>query len=172
VALFAGASLPALSASGHVVDPAGRPVPGARACLMVAGREGLCVETDERGYFSLLPSRIPSVRIRKTGYLPVTIASVDQEAPIVLAIAAAIEARLFDADTGEPIDEGKLMLRYSSGFQRGPFPVRAAGLLVRTIEPGTVVPVATAEGYAEARGTPLDLPAGATTEITLRLKRN
>jgi len=70
VALAALAPLrPALAASGHVVDPDGKPVSGARACLLVAGAEGLCAVTDEAGFYGLPDSTVPWVRITAKGFL-------------------------------------------------------------------------------------------------------
>jgi hypothetical protein len=161
----------ARAASGRVAGPDGKPVVRARACLMVAGTEGLCTETDASGWYRLPDSEVPGVRIRAAGFLPRTVAAVDQEAVIVLERSAAVLVKLVDEATGEPVGEGKVTFTNPSGRKVGPFPANRAGVRVSTMVPGRFVPVAAAPGYAEASGAEVDLVAGEETEIVLRLRR-
>jgi hypothetical protein len=157
------------AASGRVADPAGRPIAGARACIQVGGGDGVCSSTDATGWYELPETTLPTVRITAAGYLPKSVAAVDQEGVIVLDVAAALRARLLDAASGEPIRQGQLVLAASSGRRTGPFPVNAAGLRVATLVPGRLVPTGSAPGYRDAVGEEVDFLAGKETEIVLRL---
>ena len=164
------AAAPAMATSGRVTDPDGAPIVGAKACLMVAGREGLCSTTDEQGWYRLPAGAVPSVRIVARGFLPRAVAAVDQEGVIVLERAAAVRARLLDATTGQPISKGELFLERTTGKRHGPFPVNAAGLWIPSFEPGLVLPTGRATGYREQVAAGVELRAGEVTEITLRLQ--
>ncbi len=164
------ASLPARAASGHVVDNAGEPVVDARVCLMVAGAEGLCVRTDEKGFFSLPNTRVTDMRIVAAGFLPRIVAAVDQEAPIALDPAASLRARVLDAATGRVIPKAEVRISYASGAQKGPFPANAAGVHVNALSPGEVVPSAKAPGYRDKSGSVVLLVAGKETVVELRLE--
>jgi hypothetical protein len=160
---------PALAASGHVVDPDGKPVSGARACLLVAGAEGLCAVTDEAGFYGLPDSSVPWVRITAKGFLVRQVSAVDQEAPIALARAAAILVRLVDRATGAAIPKGKIFVIDSSGRKRGPLPANAAGVHVSSLEPGEFVVQAQAPGHADTRSDTVRLQGGEDREIVLKL---
>jgi hypothetical protein len=164
-------ALPAGAASGRVAGPDGKPLAGARACIQVQGGQGMCSDTDADGWYRLPETSLPRVRITAPGYLPKNVAAVDQEGIIVLERAAALRARLLDAESGEPIAGGELTLASPSGRKRGPFPVNGAGLKVATLAPGRVVPRASAPGYRDAVGHEVELRAGTETEIVLRLTR-
>lgn len=171
---FAAAALPgppAAAWTGTVVDEQGRPIEGADACLMEPDRTLWCSKTAADGRFRLPDSEVAGIRVAKDGYLPADLAATNHEEPIVLALAASFRARLLDAETGEPIADGRLVLSYPTGFRRGPFPVSRGGLWVKSVEPGLVVPRGEAEGYESARGQPVDLVAGQPAAIELRLKR-
>lgn len=173
IPVLAGVVSLAGAASGVVLDPEGRPIPGARACILVGGEaEGLCVETDEHGLYRLMPTRLPTVRISAPGFLPVKVAAVDQAAPIVLRRAASLWVKLRDAETGEPIPKGEVYVTYSTGARRGPVPANAAGVRLHTLEPGEVVVTAKAEGYREGRTGPARLEGGRETELVVPLERS
>ena len=165
------AAAPAGAASGRVAGPDGKPLAGARACIQVERGEGICSETDAEGWYRLPATKLPKVRIAAAGYLPRTVAAVDQAAIIVLERAASLRVRLLDAESGQPLPKGELMLVSPSGRKRGPFPVNAAGLKVATLAPGRVVPRGTAAGYHDAVGADVELRAGQEAEIVLRLSR-
>ena len=169
--LAATAVAPAAATSGRVAGPDGKPLAGARACIQVEGGDGVCATTDGEGWYRLPDTHLPRVRISAPGYLPKSVAAVDQEGVIVLGRAAALRARLLDAESGTPIAKGELTLASPSGRKRGPFPVNKAGLKVATLAPGRVVPRGSAPGYRDAVGKEVDLRAGTETEIVLRLSR-
>lgn len=174
VVLFLATALsarPADATSGRVAGPDGKPFAGARACIQADGRDGICSLTDAQGWYRLPETKLPRVRITAAGYLPKSVAAVDQEGVVVLERAAALRARLLDADSGKPIPKGELTLASPSGRKRGPFPVNEAGLKVATLAPGRVVPRGSAPGYRDAVGQEVDLRAGTETEIVLRLSR-
>lgn len=171
VSALAGSALAAAAASGVVVDPEGRPIVGARACILVGGElEGLCVETDENGAYKLLPTTLPAVRISAKGYLPVKVAAVDQAAPIVLRRAAWLWVRLRDARSGEPIPEGEVLVTYSTGARKGPVPANAAGVRL-PLEPGEIVVTGKAEGYRDGRAAPAVAESGKETQVVVDLER-
>jgi hypothetical protein len=160
---------PAAATTGRVADREGRPIQDARACIQTDAAEGICSTTDASGWYRLPDTSLARVRITAPGYLPRSVAAVDQEGVIVLERAAALRARLVDAVSGEPIAKGELTLASGSGRQTGPFPVNAAGLKVATLAPGRFVPTGRAPGYRDAVGGEVVLEAGTETEIVLRL---
>lgn len=160
---------PAGAASGRVADREGQPIRDARACVQIEKADGVCSNTDASGWYKLPDTTLPRVRITAPGYLPRSVAAVDQEGVIVLERAATLRARLLDAATGEPIRGGTLTLAASTGRQTGPFPVNAAGLRVATLVPGRVVPTGKAAGYRDAVGDEVALVGGQETEVVLRL---
>jgi hypothetical protein len=156
--------------TGRVVTQAGRPIAGARACLVIAGVEELCSDTGTDGAYMLPASASASgVRITARGYLPLKVAAAPQAAPIVLDPAAALVVRLRSAVDDQPVPAGRAFLVYTSGRRMGPFPVNRTGLLLQTIPPGEVRVVGEAEGLAETTSETVDLVAGATREVVLRL---
>ena len=164
----------AAESSGHVVDPDGKPVVGARACLMlgVEGRvEGLCIGTDEHGYYRLPSAGSGTVRIVADGFLPSRVAEVNQESPIVLERAASILVRVVDAATGSPVPSSEVRLAFASGESKGPFPAKRAGVRIAKLPPGDVIPTASAKGYKDAKGISVTLVAGRESEVVLRLER-
>lgn len=170
LALVALASVvPAVAASGHVVDSDGKPVPGARVCLLVGGAEGLCAVTDEAGFYGLPDSSVPWVRITAKGFLVKQVSAVDQEAPVPLDRAAAILVKLVDRATGAAIPKGKIFVIDSSGRKRGPLPSNAAGVHVSSLVPGEFVVQAQAPGHADARSETIRLQGGEDREIVLKL---
>ena len=120
--VLASSTPPVLAISGQVVDPTGKPVKGARACLVLADREGLCAKTDEVGYYRLPDSNVSKVRISAADFLPSMVAAVDLDRAIVLDRAASLRARLLDDASGESVAGGNLSLSYKTGRKRGPFP--------------------------------------------------
>src|SRR5688572_21759494 len=169
--LAALAAVPARATSGRVAGADGKPIEGANACIQTDGADGICAATDADGWYRLPETTLPKVRIAAPGYLPRTVAAVDQEGVIVLERAAAMRALLLDADSGEPIARGELTLASPSGRKTGPFPVNAAGLKVATIAPGRFVPTGRAPGYRDQVGAEVELQPGKETEIVLRLRR-
>lgn len=160
---------PALGATGHVVDPDGKPVPGARACLMVAGSEGLCSVTDASGYYGLPDSSVPWVRIVAKGFLPKQVSAVDQESPIALERAATLRVRVADAATGAALAKGQVFILYPSGKKIGPLPINAMGVQISSLEPGEIVVQASSPGHSEGRSETVRLHGGEEREVVIKL---
>jgi hypothetical protein len=151
------------------VDGDRKPIVGAHVCYLTAGAEILCLQTDSKGHYDLPTSKQESIRIRMQGYQPRTLAAVDHEEPIVLEKAATLLVVLEDAETGERIPEGEILVIHSSGRERGPFPSRTAGVRVRSLPPGPVTLIARAMGYGEKVFRLLVLEAGRETGVTVSL---
>lgn len=167
-AVFAAA--PALAFSGTVVDEQGRAIEGATACILADGKPLICDETDASGYYTLLDTRLTTLRIRKTGYVPAMLAPVTQEAPIVLRRAAALRVRVVDAATGAPVGGGRVVVSYPSGRVLDDFPFNASGVHIATIEPGPVRIRADVRGF---RGDAVDvaLEAGHEAAVVLEVRK-
>lgn len=162
-------TLPAAAITGTVVDADDEPIVGAHVCYLTAGAELLCLQTNSSGFYDLPNSRQDRIRIRKKGYLPKTLAAVDHEQPIVLELAATLLVVLQDAETGERVPEGEIVVVESSGRKRGPFPSRSAGVRVRSLPPGPISLVSRAKGYDDNVFRLLVLKAGEETGITVEL---
>jgi hypothetical protein len=155
--------------SGHVVDPDGKPVAGAKACLLYSGAEGFCTLTDDAGYFDLPDTTVPWARVSAAGFLPRQVAAVEHEAPIALDRAAVLLVRLVDGATGAAIPAGHVYLIDSSGQKKGPLPANAAGVRVSSLEPGEVVVQGAAPGHSDRKSGTIRLQAGEEKEIVLKL---
>ncbi len=164
------AAPPAAAASATVVDSDGNPVAGARACLW-AEAETICVETDERGYFRLPTTSVPTVRITAEGFLTQFVAAVHQSFPVVLRKAAALLVRVVDAADGSALSGGTVAITYYSGRTIEGLPFNRAGVRISTLEPGSAVVRASHSEYQDSDGVPVTLAAGERTEVTLRLRR-
>ena len=90
--LVAGSAAWALT--GTVVAPDKTPLKGVRVCYLLGSTESLCAETDKRGFFELPDSRIDRVRLTADGFMPLTVAAVTQNVPLILDHAASILVRL------------------------------------------------------------------------------
>jgi len=161
---------PAWATSGTVVDDSGRPIAGASACLIEDGSPLLCVDTDANGYYKLPEVRVNAVRIRKSGYIPATIGAVTQEAPIVLARAASLRARVVDGATGRPVGGGRIVVSYPAGRVLDDFPFTKGGTHVATIDPGAVKVRADLPGY-RSEVVDVVLEAGREASITLTVRK-
>ncbi len=167
------ATFPALAVSGHVVDPSGKPVAGAKACLIVSSEIAECVDTDAAGYYALHTSReAQKVEIHADGFLPVSVAAVDQESPVVLALGATLRVRVLDAATGETMPKGYVKVVDLSGHQRDGFPFNKAGVRISSLAAGTYVVRARADGYVESDPESVVLEAGRESELVVRLTKS
>jgi hypothetical protein len=155
--------------TGTVVDPHGKPLEGARACYLLHGAEGLCVESDAEGRYELPDSEVERIRIFHSGFLPEVRPAATYEDPIVLNHAAVLRARLRDANSKAPIAEGQITVIYLTGRSRGPLPCNAAGVHVKTLWPGEVRIVGRAEGYLHEDPPTVRLEAAEETEVVLDL---
>lgn len=165
------AAIPAFAASGSVLDPDGKPIAGARACLWNETNIGFCVDTDALGNYRFPDTRVPSVRITARGFLPEIVAAVHQSSPIVLRRAASLLVHVVDSVSGAPIEDGTVTLTYFSGRALDGFPFNRSGVRVATLEPGTVLVRASAEGFATVETETVILSAGHEVEVTLRMRR-
>lgn len=165
-------AFPAAAASGRVVDERGQPVVGANACLMQEGAEIQCVVTDSMGRYSLLPTTHPSIRVRASGYMPVTVANVDQESPIVLPLGAAIRVRILDAATGAPPRKrGTMALVFPDGRTADDFPLTEAGeIVIRPVRSGDVRVRIRIEGFDDGGGIETRLEAGKEREVVVKVR--
>lgn len=166
------AAVPAAAASGRVVDERGNPIADASACLMAEGAEVQCVSTDSMGRFALLPTRHPSIRVRRSGYMPVTVANVDQESPIVLPLAATIRVRVVESTTAKPPRKrGTMALVFPDGRIADDFPLTEAGeIVIRPVRPGGVRVRVRIEGYDDGGGSEAVLEAGKETEVIVKVR--
>jgi hypothetical protein len=170
-ALGASSSPQDPSIGGHVQDPEGRPIQGARVCYLVpGGADVLCATTDAQGSYRLPRSRLPTLRVSAEGYLPLTFLAASRGEPLRLRRAASLWVRLKDASTGGPIPNGEVSFVTSSGRVRGPFPATAGGVRIRTLEPGTVRVTGRAVGYEDATGVAVQLVGGEEAQIVLELR--
>ncbi len=170
--LLAAALAPAaLALEGYIQDTDAQPLEGARVCYVLpGGAAGLCAVSDARGYYSLPDSDVPRVRVVAQGHLVLERSATPHDKPLRLERAASLLVRLRDAATGEPIEEGRVRFVTSTGKRRGPFPANAAGVRVSTLPPGRVKVSASAEGYGERKGQPVDLVAGEEAVLELELQ--
>lgn len=164
LALAASGGL-ASAATGTVVHEDDSPFEGARACYVAGGVETLCATTNASGFYELPDSSIDRLRVRADGYLPVTVAGVDQARPIVMRPAASILIRLRDAASGDPVAAGTVTLLFSEGRKLGPAPVNQNGVLFRSQPPGGVVVRATSDDGAEIGTRRVTLVAGEETVV-------
>jgi len=167
--LLSALATPLLALSGTVQDPDGKPLQGASVCYLLGDEESLCVETDERGFFDLMDSAVDRIRIAAVGFLPQTVAAVQQEAPIKLERAGALWVRLLDDTSGEAIPEGEVFLLLPSGRRQGPFPTNAKGVQIATLPLGTYRVIARATDYVQRRSVEVKLKPQQMVETELRL---
>ena len=170
ISLIGAAWLPAAAITGKVVDPDGKPIAGANACLIVDGALGLCVETNAEGMFDLVDSDVPRLRVSAAGFLSRYLPAVTHEEPIELTLGATLRVKLIDASTGEPLEEGTVVLDFPSGRRLGPYPVNRAGFVIRPVRPEEVMVTAQADGYRPAAGRNVRLTGGEESAVTIELE--
>ena len=90
--------------------------------------------------------------------------------PAVLQLGATLLVRLVDVSTGERVTEGEIEVLFPSGRRKGPFPANAAGVRVRSLEPGPVRVVARTVGYLQEHPVSVLLEAGKQAELVLELR--
>ena len=168
VALLAAAGT--VASNGTAIDPQGDPIEGVRVCYVAGEVEQLCVETDARGRWQLPASRIDTVRLSADGFVARKISSLPQGEPTILQRAAILVIRLLDAN-GKPIAEGEADLVRPNGKKVGPFPLKAAGTRIRSLDPGPIVVVGRSDGFKETASPQTELISGDETVIEIRLSR-
>jgi hypothetical protein len=158
-----------LAISGTVVDGESHPLAGAHVCYLSADVDLLCVETDEAGYYDLPDSKLDRIRLRAPGFLSRVVAATDHDTAIVLERAATLLVRMVDAATGEPLSGGEVFVTASTGRRLGPFPVNAAGVRVRSLEPGSVRVTAASEGYEQHGEVAAKLVGGEESTVSVKM---
>ncbi|MDH3628112.1 MAG: carboxypeptidase-like regulatory domain-containing protein [Acidobacteriota bacterium] len=164
-------TLPAMAEyRGHVYDENDQPLPEASVCYLVPGGiDGICAMTDERGLWGLPDSELKEIRIKKRGYLPQVLSAVARDKPVKLFPSATLKVRVRDAATGEGLDGSTVNLLFASGRRHGPFFPNDKGLTVRTLRPGIVRVMVSADGYALPEPREIDLVAAEETEVIVEL---
>jgi hypothetical protein len=171
VAGLAGSRASAIE--GAVVDPAGKPVAGAKVCYTHEGAELLCSMTDAAGRFALPTSGIDTLRAGAPGFLPESFSGTALAGPVVLRRTPTLKVRLVEQGSGALIERGQVLVRYPSGQEHGPFPTNAHGVTINGLRiEGEVRIVGRAEGYGESHPHAASLVAGETLEVVLELARS
>ena len=175
-ALFAGAVAcsfgSARATTGRVVDEHAVPISNASVCLISESSEVACVATNSDGRYVLYPSELTTVRIRKSGYLPMQIGNVDQPTPIVLTTGSALRARVVDVTTGDALGGGEIDVVYPNGSTKDHLPFRKAGLIARSLPSGPAVVRVRLAGWDDAGGAHVELAKGGETEVVIKLRKS
>lgn len=160
------------AATGRVVDPDGKPIAGIEVCNILHEVAIDCIKTDAQGYYRIAKPSGVDVFIRGSGYVPRRAAAVESSTPIVLKRAASLLIHVVDADTGQPVPSGKVILNYTSGLQIGKeAPFNRAGVQISSLRPGAILARCEAPGYAPAGPDTVILGEGEQKAITLAMKR-
>jgi hypothetical protein len=130
-----------------------------------------CAETNSAGFYDLPDSELDRIQLSAAGYLPRVLAAVEHDAPVVLRRAATLLVRLEDTATAEGLSGGEVFVTTPSGRRLGPFPASAAGVRVRSLEPGTIRITASAEGYEQQGDDSAELVAGEETTVTVEMQQ-
>ena len=158
------------ASSGVVIDPKGERLEGVSVCYRIGNVDELCSSTDEQGRWVLPKSDIDRVALTFKGYLTRFIDGGVQSEPVILEPGATLLVRLEDA-AGRSLAEGEIEVLYSSGRRIGPIPIsRAAGTLIRSLQPGPVVIVGRSAGFVDGRAGESELHAGKETVAVVKLK--
>ena len=171
--LYAGwALLLMATATGRVVDPEGKPIPGAEACC----GEKLtmeCVTTDAEGFYRIEKPSRRSVFIRAKGFVGVEAEAAEHVAPIALERAATLTVRVIDASGGAPVRSGRLLLNYTSGKNIGSSaPFNQSGVRITTLVPGEVLVRTEADGYEPGGPEVVRLEGGVEKRVTIAMRRS
>jgi hypothetical protein len=159
------------TASGRVVDPDGKPIPGAEACT---GEKPAieCVKTDAEGFYRIENPSRRRLFIRAKGYVPVQTEAAEHVAPIALQRAAILTVLVVNAKEGTPIPSGRILLNYTSGQSIGtPAPFNKSGARMTTLVPGEVLVRAEADGYEPGGPEVVHLEGGVEKRVTISMRR-
>lgn len=169
---LAAAPAAAPAATGRVLGPDGAPVFAAQVCTYNDGVPIDCVDTDSAGYYRMENPARATLFIRARGFVPATVSSAPQNAPIVLELAATLRVRVVDAATREPIGKGVVTLAQPSGRRIGSaVPFNRAGVRMSTLEPGETLVRAEAEGYTPGGPVTAVLVSGHELEVVIEMKK-
>ena len=159
------------AATGRVVDPDGKPIPGAEAC---SGEKPAmeCVKTDAEGFYRIENPSRRSLFIRAKGYVGVEAEAAEHVAPIALQRAAILTVRVVNAKGGMPIPSGRVLLNYTSGQNIGSSaPFNRNGLRVTTLIPGEILVRTEADGYEPGGPEVVHLEGGVEKRVTIAMRR-
>jgi hypothetical protein len=160
------------AAAGQVVDPEGKPIPGAEACC----GEKLtmeCVKTDAHGFYRIENPTRRELLVRAKGYIPVKAEAIEESSPIALARAGILTVRIIDAQTGKPVPAGKIILNYTSGQGIGTSaPFNKNGVRITTLVPGEILARAEAPGYKPGGPEVVRVEGGVEKRITIGMRRS
>jgi len=160
---------PLYAVSATVVDENEKPIQGAVACYMLPTAEGLCVETDEKGSFTLPDSGVDRIRIRADGYLPEERSATTLSGTVKLATAAELLIRVEDSASGEVLSRAELWVIFPGGRRVGPFPSSRGGVKLATLEPGTYRLIGALDGFAQQRAISVVAVAGKLEQAVVPL---
>jgi len=155
--------------SGVVVNSRFFPLPGARACLVEGDQTGPCILTDGGGEYYLPDSGMTRVRITLAGYLPVEVPAVDQVNPVMMEQAAVLMLNVVHETTRESLSVGEFWITGTGGDRIGPFPVSAAGTLIKSLRPGQIAIRVEAAGFSQEKPVWAELYAGSETRVEVPL---
>jgi len=164
-------SLPAAATvTARIVDESGAPVVGARVCYFEGGVEQVCTQSVARGQFELMDSKLKTMRIVHSGFLPRTLPARTYRNPIVLSQGARILVSLRDAAEGRAIG-GEVEIIWPSGRQLGPFPANVSGVRINSLPDGAVRVIGRAPGYLVSDSVFATLEAAKLVEVVIDLQR-
>ena len=170
--LVALLSVPAFAAAtGRVLDPDGKPVPGAEVCEFLEGGPH-CVKVDASGHYRMENPKRSWLLVRASGYVGMLLQPVPIDVPVKLERAASLHVKVVDAGTHQPIPEGRVMLDSPTGRRIGDFvPFNKLGVKISTLDPGVVFVRTEANGYTPAGPVPVTLVSGAEGSVEIPMKK-
>lgn len=159
---------------GYVLNEAGGPIYDATVCYIVPGTEadGICANTNEKGFYSLPGDSPLRLRVWADGYLEKTVPSAERKLPVVLELGANVWIKTIDANSGEPIADASVYLVLPNGRKRGRAYTNEAGVKIGPLPAGEVIVEAMAMGYSKGKSEPRRLLAGQETIIEVKLVPN
>ena len=168
--LLAGPALGA--ATGRIVGPDGAPVSGAEVCEFVEGVPERCVTADSKGVYRMENPLRARLLVRASGFVPQAIEASPFGAPVQMQRAASLLVRVVDADTRDPVSQGRVMIDSPSGKRIGDYvPFNRMGVRISTLGPGDVFVRVEANGYAPSGPVPVELVSGVERAVTVPLKK-
>ena len=170
--LVALLSVPAFgAATGRVLDPDGKPVPGAEVCEFLEGGPH-CVKVDARGDYRMENPTRTWLLVRASGYVGMLLQPVPIDVPVKLERAASLLVTVIDAGTLQPIPEGRVILDSPTGRRIGDYvPFNKSGVRISTLDPGVVFVRTEAAGYKPAGPVPVTLVSGAEGSVKISMTK-
>jgi hypothetical protein len=169
VVMLSGSAFAA--ATGRILGPEGKPVPGAEVCeFLEAGPH--CVKVDAHGDYRMENPKRSWLLARASGYVGLLLQPVPIDVPVKLERAASLLVTVVDGGTNQPIPEGRVMLDSPTGRRIGDFvPFNKSGVRISTLDPGVVFVRTEADGYKPAGPVPVTLVSGAEGSVKISMKK-